>query len=166
MRLCYNKSDMSKSRKQKKRKSSKKKLSPKRQARLFKKRLAKDVGEDFEFVYNPQGEVKMSDVLTAFVEPYAHLAENDKAYERLLSIGIIAWNMALHPEDVRREKIDEFLSQMMPADALADAKELVGALVKRKLAFFADIQRLIIDFEITDLGDRNHLSVVSTLPKQ
>ena len=42
--------------------------------------------------------IKMSDVLEEFVEPYLEFAETEEAYRKLLSVAVVAWNVALFPE--------------------------------------------------------------------
>jgi len=39
-------------------------------------------------------------------------------------------------------------------------------LIRRKQTYFADINRYIIDYQVTDLGDSYHLAVVSSMPDE
>ncbi|MGQ9872672.1 hypothetical protein [Leptodesmis sp.] len=49
------------------------------------------MGEKFAgMVTNPKGEVKMSEVLEEFVEPYLDFAQNRSQREKLFSIAVIA----------------------------------------------------------------------------
>jgi hypothetical protein len=45
----------------------------------------------------------------------------------------------------------------------AEAREIIETMVRCKLEHFADNQRAIVSFELTDAGDDDHLSVVSNL---
>ena len=53
----------------------------------------------------PPGELKMSDVLKEFVEPYADTWRNEEELGRLLVLAIIAWNTALQPLEEREDSI-------------------------------------------------------------
>ncbi len=50
--------------------------------------------------------------------------------------------------------------------AQMDALEIIDEMIARKQQFFADNQRLIMDFQLQDTGKSFHLSVASTLPKK
>jgi len=117
-------------------------------------------------VMNPQGEVKMSEVLKELVEPYLDFARNHSQREKLFSIAAIAWNLALIPESERRQMIDQVIEQVMRGnDPLArqDAQEIMDELIARKQTLFADNKRFIIEFHLQDIGKEFHLSVASTL---
>jgi len=108
----------------------------------------------------------MSDVLDEFIEPYGDMADTDDAYENLLRLGMLAWNAALLPAERRQAMIDEtieagFSTASRSIQALA--REVVEALVRRKLEHFAANQRMIISFKLSHTKDGLHLSVASTL---
>jgi maltose-binding protein MalE len=116
-------------------------------------------------VVNPQGEVKMSEVLEEFVEPYVGSAPTYSQRQTLFGLAIIAWNLALMSESERQIKVDEFLQQVIKDDRFIqqDTRAIIEGMITRKQAFFADCQRRIIDYKLQDLGDQFHLSVASTL---
>ena len=125
------------------------------------------LGEKFAgMVMYPQGEVKMSEVLEEFVEPYLDSTRNFSQREKLFSIAAIVWNIALMPEKERQQMVDQVIEQGMRGnDPLArqDAREIIDGLIARKQTFFADNKRYIIDFQLQDMGQTFHLSVASTL---
>lgn len=45
-----------------------------------------------KFVISPDGEVKLSEVLREFVEPYRKFTDTKEKYQTLLRLGVIAWN--------------------------------------------------------------------------
>jgi len=117
-------------------------------------------------VYEPAGREKMSEVLEEFIEPYSDLADTDEAFEKLLNLGVLAWNAALLPEDERQAIIDKTVETGLPGSSKADrtlAREVIETLIRRKQEHFAANQRAIISFKLTDTGDGLHLSVASTL---
>lgn len=119
-----------------------------------------------KYVIEPGGKVKMSEVLGAFVEPYAEGADSEEAYRKLLTLGVVAWNASFFPEDERQAMIDKVLDEGIPQgskELKRGLKNIVNELLARKLAYFAEYTRDILDFQVTDTGTGYHLSVVSTL---
>ncbi len=117
-------------------------------------------------IYPKPGQQKMSEVLEDFVEPYRHLATDERLFRMLLNMGLLAWNVSQMPEEERESTIDRLLSESsddLDHEGWLAAKVLVESLVKRKLEFFADNHRLIYSFQLTNRGDDYHLSVASTL---
>lgn len=121
---------------------------------------------DHKFVIAPGGEVKMSEVLGAFIEPYIDLADTIEAYRRLLTVAVAAWNIALAPKAEQQKMLDEIAAAGIPADDVESHtvfREMVTMLIARKKQYFAAYTRNIIAFEVTDIGDSYHLVVASTL---
>ncbi len=117
-------------------------------------------------VANPQGEVKMSEVLESFVEPYLDSAETRKEKQMLLEIAVIAWNLAIMPEADRQPLINQMLEAGVKSKdpvAQQEMKAFFEELIDRKQKFFAQNQRFIVDFQLQDAGRQFHLSVASTL---
>lgn len=134
--------------------------------RLFKQGRPPAIPPGSQVVHEPAGQEKMSEVLEDFIAPYRGLAETEDAFRKLLHLAVLAWDAALMPEDKREAMITDCLgagfSRASEADR-AQARELIEALVRRKLEHFAANRRTIISFEVTDTGDGFHLSVASTL---
>ncbi len=121
---------------------------------------------DSQIVLNPEGAEKMSDVLTAYVEPYVGMTDSPETYRKLLQLGTIAWNIALLPSQKRSQALDELLAQL-PATIMQDWKQdlrkVIEELIARKDAHFADNHRAIVDFSLEETRDGYHLVVASTL---
>lgn len=117
-------------------------------------------------VTNPKGEVKMSEVLEDFVDPYLDMAQTRSQREKLFSIAVLAWNLAIMPKKEQQPLIDELLNRVLNEDdplAQQDIREIVDELIERKQTFFAKNKRYIIDYQIQDTGKEFFLSVASTL---
>jgi len=117
-----------------------------------------------EIVIEPGGEVKMSEVLAEFVEPYRELGDTEDNYRKLLELAIAAWNASLLPEEGQQDMVDELFDKGMPTveeEVKTGLKEIVNMLIARKRAYFADCRRAIVDFELTDTGSGYHLTVAS-----
>lgn len=108
---------------------------------------------------------RMSKVIENFVKPYLHLTSNFTETEKLFTLAMIAWNASLYPESERADIIDILFSEEVISDDDPDVKneltDIITILIERKLTFFADYQRLIIDFDLTKVGDFYNLSVTS-----
>jgi hypothetical protein len=121
-----------------------------------------------KFLVEPEGEVKMSDVLKAFVEPYMDTAETEDALRKLLSLALIAWNASFLPEPDRHAMIDRAVDiSIKPGyeDMKRELQAIVNELIDRKLAYFYKYTRTMLDFELTATERGYHLSVISTLGK-
>jgi len=137
----------------------------KQEARLRRQRRpGSDSGEYLSFDA-PAG-VKMSEVLGEFVEPLADDVPDAEAYRRLVTLGVLAWNVALTPEPRRQEMIDDMLGKGLTAEsreARATCEEIVDWLIVRKQRYFAAYTRPILKFTVEDRGDHYYLMVMSAV---
>jgi hypothetical protein len=107
---------------------------------------------------------RMSKVIENFVKPYLHLTSNFIETEKLFTLAMIAWNASLYPESERADIIEILFSEEIVGDdpnIQDELTDIITILIDRKLSFFADYQRLIIDFELTKIGNSYNLSVTS-----
>ncbi len=134
----------------------------------FKRKLQREsLGKDQQIIFHPSGMEKMSGVLLEFIEPYVKFADTDEAYRKLVTIAIVAWNAALLSPEKREEMINNLVKGMkMGFWERRDFRRIMGMMIKRKLEHFAENNRLIVNYELQDLGDQIHLSVASTLAKE
>ena len=109
----------------------------------------------------------MSEVVTDFIEPYLEFTDTEEAYRKLLTLAIAAWNISLFPEEEQQGMIDKVL-ETMPAtseEVKAGLREIINMLMASKKAYFSKYRRMIVGFELTDMGKDYHLSVASTQEK-
>jgi len=135
-------------------------------ARL-KRRVRQGPLGDQKIIVEPKGQVKMSEVLEDFVEPYRDEIDDTLEVQRkLLSVAVLAWNAALLPEKERREMVDDVVKTVLKkasAEEKQDFWDMVGEMIERKLAHFSGYKRTIIDFDLVDTGRGFHLTVISTM---
>jgi hypothetical protein len=113
----------------------------------------------------PKGAIKMSDVLKQFVEPYLDNVHNLQQCKTLFNLAAIAWNAAVMFES-EEQTVDEFLEENLTTvetPIQQGAREIITQLIARKHQHFSDIKRLIMDFDVTQSGQRYDISVASTL---
>jgi preprotein translocase subunit YajC len=122
-------------------------------------------GKVEDIIIDPKGEVKMSEVLQAFIEPYVDTARSREQRLKLLMMAVVAWNLAIIPKAQKRRDMEEMIEQICKKDRQAqrDIRETLEELIERKQTFFADNYRYILDFELTESPNAFHLAVVSSL---
>lgn len=124
--------------------------------------------QDVKIVSNPQGQVRMSDVLESFIA--SELAETSTDDERkfLFNFAVCAWNLALMPEEQRqteRDKLVQMLCGKQGEQVVEETTAFLEGLIARKLARFPDNKRFIVDFELRKVGRDYTLNVMSTPEK-
>jgi hypothetical protein len=114
------------------------------------------------------GAVKMSEILPEFVEPFLYLEADTgrEGYLRLLRLGATAWNIALFPPAKRRPAMERAIEKTLGNESgeTKDAViEVIEALVERKVKYFAQYGRPILDLSLEDTGNGYYLQVVSSM---
>ncbi|MCB0197965.1 MAG: hypothetical protein KDJ65_38825 [Anaerolineae bacterium] len=148
-------------RKQKKQKRHSPHLSSDPNQRLLKR--VRQHGFEQKVIRNPVGQVKMSQVLRQFVEPYWHIPDDEQGMRKLLTTALVAWNTALLPEAERSDHLRK-MAEALPEETHADFYVTVSEMIKRKETYFAQYDRTIIDYELVDRGDDYHITVMSLMP--
>jgi hypothetical protein len=105
--------------------------------------------------------VKISEVLKEFVAPYREFADTEEAFRKLLATAVAAWNTALFPAEEREAHVEKVLDAL-PEEVRADGRAIISELMERKERYFSEYRRMIIDYEVTDMGEDYHLVVIST----
>lgn len=121
-----------------------------------------DVEKD-KIIYEPKGVAKMSEVLLDFIKPYAEYAETFEAYEDLIMVAIVAWNIALISEKQNKDLVKEMIKDLnLSKSDSQDMRNIMQELIERKKKHFAEYNRIITDYQITEAGSEYRLSVAST----
>lgn len=118
--------------------------------------------EKFEYRRTRPGEEKMSNVLLDFMSPYLKSATDRESFERLIIIGIAAWNSAIQPEPAINDVIKEFAKKMSIIDRFY-FRRFLKVLVKRKNQLYPENKRFIVSYQVIETGSGWHVSVISTL---
>lgn len=126
-------------------------------------RAMQNLPPDVQLRIEPKGEVRMSGVLEAFVEPYLGLASTADSHRVLFQIASLAWNAAILPADRRRAFL-HLAAETLPGfqgEAREELQGLLADMIARKLTLFDENKRLILSVELTGTTE-GHLSVIST----
>lgn len=152
--------------------SSHKPLRELQKERLFKRRkktnrppISAFLPPKVKVVRDNPGVEKMSEVLWDFVDPYLDSAETEDALRKLLTLGMAAWNAAV-AGPTKGEELIRDLEQTLPPEAREHFRVIIDPLIQRKLRYFSDNQRIILDFTLTMQPSGPYLQVASTLPAE
>lgn len=113
--------------------------------------------------YGPKRSVsKISSLILDLVDGFFH--EDDSfGYKRfVVTIGIIAWNVAIMGKDKTSEEIATLMnSSGMKTDPEAEQTiaAMIKSLVHRKNSMFPEVKNIIFDFEVIERGDDFNLQV-------
>lgn len=109
--------------------------------------------------YQQYGLRKMSEVLLELIEPLNPADAGPDGLLNMAKAAMIAWSMALLPEEKLRHVFDD-----TPMEVPPEIKVVVLMLIQRKLDLFPDDDRVIADvFVRTDEKGEAKLMAVSTL---
>lgn len=112
-------------------------------------------------VQAPSG-AKMSEMLWALVEPDMDSATDPEQLDKLLTLGVTAWNAAVMKGAKRTTFLDS-MAGTFPLEARGQFREIIESLIRRKESQFPHIQRLIFSFNLTwQPSGEPYLQVVST----
>jgi hypothetical protein len=138
---------------------------PKRYGKLVSKMKEGGLlGEGHKILYEPKGQAKMSEVILDFIKPYTEHARTDNAYESLLVLAMIAWNVAMLPESDRKAMIDRAVASLnLPSAERKELEALMVDMVERKNKHFADRRRVITGHQLTKTKNGFDLSVASSV---
>ncbi len=135
---------------------------------------------------------KMSEVILEFIKPYRNLAPDDAALEKLIGLGVVAWNISLLPNSERENALDQLVTdlfrrrtpriikklsnligqwigvgQRAKGEAeraeVKEFKQIVFEMVEHKHRRFARNRRFIISYYVEIEGEDVQIFVASTL---
>lgn len=109
---------------------------------------------------------KMSEVILDFVRPLAESMSIEIVDNRMLFPAVAGWNIALLPEEERNDAVEELIKktgQDKDVEISLALRDLLGSFIERKLQFFKDNQRWILDWEVSKKGDQVLFDVTSTV---
>jgi hypothetical protein len=113
-------------------------------------------------IVDPPGQIKMSQALWDFVEPWMDQWKTEDQLHKLLSLATIGWNAGIIPLDKRTAFIDD-MANTIPPNAREAMRSIVAEMVKRKEKYFAHIKRMIISYDLRMMPTGPYLEVVSSL---
>ncbi len=122
--------------------------------------------KEHEIAFQPSEGTKLSAVLLDFIEPHKKAATTTAAYQKLITLAVVAWNAAILTGTERKELIDITIKAIVTSageEWRKDAENTIAMLVRRKERYFADDKRLIVDYRLTETKKEYRLSVASVV---
>jgi len=112
---------------------------------------------------NPEGEISISDAISKIIAPYRKYAQDYDSFHRLVMVACAAWNATILPVDKRDGMLADMRATMPDRQSREDFTEIVKELMERKNRLYPNINRMIVQFKVTDLGNDFHIAVASTI---
>ena len=132
------------------------------QAPVLEKLASLNLPKNAKLIREPVGVKKMSEVLLEFADPYIEYWDDEDHLNKILTLCVIGWGLAIMPIDQRGDLIEKTL-KTLPEEARADGRALFEMMIDRKEMYFADNNRWIISHTLTMTPKGPHVDVVSTL---
>jgi hypothetical protein len=114
---------------------------------------------------NPEGELSISDAISNIIAPYRDTAPDYQAFNKLVMVACTAWNASILPAEKREEMLTDMRKTMPDQQSREDFTEIIKDLMKRKKKLSPNVDRMIVEFKVTDRGDDFHIAIASTLKK-
>ena len=114
----------------------------------------------------PEGEAKMSAVITQLAEPFLkEHGTNAQRAEAIISLTVAGWNKSMFPPDkqptVEKELIDCFVSEDLSGESMGVVAHIMDTVAERRKELFPDLRKVIVDYELDISGGRLTLNVSS-----
>lgn len=117
-------------------------------------------------VIDPEGAVKMSEVIKEFAEPLLKDCNSDEEIKNATRFAILVWNASLLPLNDRGVVTEKLITQLTNSDHPDNkntVKFFIDMLMKRKEKMFPDIKRAILDCQFSGAGFNLRFDVASSL---
>ena len=129
------------------------------------KRLFREiVGDDFDFnkirFISTKGN-KISEALVAYAQPLLEECEDFSQFKTAIGLAMAIWNLCLLPENEREACYKEFL-ETLAGDDLKERviyAKLIKTFIARKEEMFPGDKRFIVNYQLTDKGNKINLTV-------
>jgi hypothetical protein len=115
---------------------------------------------------NPEGELSISDAISKIIAPYRKSAPNYVSFEKLVAVACAAWNAAILPAAERESMLADMRKLMLDAQSREDFDAIVAELMKRKNKLYPKVNRIIVEYKVTDRGNDFHIAIASTMEEK
>ena len=130
------------------------------------KNLMKEVKAKTGFtktLVNPEGELSISDAISEIIEPYRGVAQGYEAFHKLVTVACAAWNATILPADKRESMLADMRNAMPDQQSREDFTAIVKELMKRKKMLYPNVNRMIVQFKVTNRKNDYHIAIASTM---
>lgn len=142
-------------------------ITQQRSIERLKNRIRKNMGDGASvFQQGDSNDIKMSEVIVDLADFLLERACDEKKQRAAISITCLAWNMAILGMEKGRKFLDAYFDRVDDPIHVKDTMDIVSAIIQRKQAYYPQINRIIMDFEIIRIKNRLHVNVVSIQPEE
>ena len=130
------------------------------------KKLMRDVKAKTGFtktLVNPEGELSISDAISEIIEPYRGVAQGYESFHKLVTVACAAWNATILPADKRESMLADMRNAMPDQQSREDFTAIVKELMKRKKMLYPNVNRMIVQFKVTNRKNDFHIAIASTM---
>jgi hypothetical protein len=130
--------------------------------RFLEKVKRHEMAEGREILVDPPDQVKISKVVLDFAAPLLERFEQELPVKNLIAIAIFGWNLSLLPDEKHSEFLDKMAGTLsLDEEGVKEMEDIMKWLVDRRRKHFSEHRRRVLDYRLSDLGDRRNLQVVS-----
>jgi len=115
---------------------------------------------------NPEGEISISDAISKIIAPYRDAAQDYESFHKLVTVACAAWNATILPVEKRKSMLVDMRKLMPDQQSREDFTAIVKELMRRKNRLCPNVNRMIIQFKVTDRGKDFHIAIASTMEKK
>lgn len=139
------------------------------------KRMSRKIEHRFgeqQEIWLGQTELKMSEVILALVKEWWDECETADEHRNALTLVCAAWNMSFLPIEERERHMQAELCKTLKKSAISAEEQhalqtMINYIIQKKLQYYPDINRMIVDYELIDTRDGDyHLNIASTLSQE
>jgi hypothetical protein len=112
---------------------------------------------------NPEGEISISDAISKIIAPYRDMAQDYESFHKLVTVACAAWNATILPVEKRESMLADMRKLMPDQESREDFTEIVKELMKRKNRLYPKVNRMIVQFKVTNRKNDFHIAIASTM---
>ena len=112
---------------------------------------------------NPEGEISISDAISKIIAPYRDTAQSYSSFYKLVMIACTAWNAAILTDEKGASMLSDMRKSMPDQQSREDFTEIVKELMKRKNRLYPNVNRMIVEFKVTERKNDFHIAIASTM---
>ena len=101
----------------------------------------------------------MSEVILDLADFLLDRAKTKSQQEVAIGVTCLAWNIAVLGAEKGQLFLDDYFEKMNDPIHQQDTLDIISAIIEKKMAYYANINRIILDHEL--LGDVNNLHLNS-----
>lgn len=121
-------------------------------------------GKELLFVSPDEKMIKMSEIIVEFADEFLEKMHTKNQKKRVLDLACLAWNLGVFADkNGQLPDLDEVIDIMEVRDneKIEVFKYMLSVLANKKLTEYSSIDRIIVNYKITDDGEDFRIDVMS-----